>query len=720
MLTRNALLLLLTSMFLVLSVGCPGGRDDDDSTADDDDSANVTVGGDADGDGFCFGDAECDNPDLDPGDCNDNDPDINPDAEEACDGLDNDCDDRVDENFDADGDGYVTVENPECVGSYPPDELDCNDLIGAINPGANETCDGNDTNCDGQIDNGLDLDFDGFRVCDAPADCNDNDNDVYPGAPELCNEEDDNCDGIIDNGLAVEFQDQDGDGFTPCQGDCDDDPLTGFVNYPGAQEACDEIDNDCDGDEDEELDMDGDGSPGPYPGCLQEFGEVDCDDNDATVFPSNAEICDSIDNNCNGQIDENLDFDNDTYTSCQGDCASLDPAVNPGATEACNGVDDNCDGTVDEGFDGDGDGQSACAGDCDDTSAVIYQGAPELCDSLDNDCDGVEGPNENDIDGDTYSQCDGDCDESDIAVNPGATELCNTVDDDCDGVIPADELDTDLDGFIPCTPAGCAIALVADSDDVTFFDSFAALDATGLSTTISTDAMVTGVLEDMSNFSDSKVIVWSTGYRGLTNAEFAALSGWIAAGNGLIVTGEGALALAAPVGDDDDSAAGDDDDSAAGDDDDSAAPSPAAATSDNVALLAQLVGSLTIGPGPETASCTISNSTTAVTSGPYGNWTNSYSFTASSTVHDNAIANTGAGAVRVASVGSRAKIIWRPVIGGGVVAYWNGNLDLGDWSDANMAGMLRNMVADMNDSCSTLQGGDCDGLDPNLYPGTCP
>ncbi|MCO4770304.1 MAG: putative metal-binding motif-containing protein [Deltaproteobacteria bacterium] len=707
MLHRFLLFLLLTSMSLT-AIGCPsGGRTDDDDSGDDDDSANVNPGGDADGDGFCLGDDECDDEDLTPGDCDDNDGSVNPDAEEACDAKDNDCDGRVDENFDADGDGYVTVENPECVGTYPPEELDCNDLIGAINPAAEETCDGNDTNCDGLIDNGLDQDFDGFRICDAPADCDDEDPQVYPGAAEDCNEEDDNCDGLIDNGLEVEFQDQDLDGFTPCQGDCDDDPVSGFVNYPGAQEGCDDIDNDCDGDVDEDLDLDGDGSPGQYPGCLQEYGEVDCDDTDATVFPSNAEICGTIDNNCNGQIAENLDCDGDGFTSCQGDCASLDAAVNPGATEACNGIDDNCDGVVDEGFDGDGDGQSACAGDCDDALATVYLGAPELCDTIDNDCDGVVGANETDVDGDTYSECDGDCDETDVAVNPGATESCNAIDDDCDGVVPADEDDADLDGFITCTPPGCSVALVADSDDATYFDSFTALDALGLDTVVSVDAEVSGVLGDAANFSDSRVILWATGYRELSSNEYDELISWIGAGNGLIVTGEGVLY--------EEFAAGDDDDSAAGDDDDSAASTDVDAT-----LMADLIGSLTTGLGPETDACTVSNASTPVTTGPYGVWGTSYAFTASSTVHDNAFANTGAGAVRVASVGSRAKIIWRPVIGGGVVAYWNGNVDMGDWADADQGAMLRNIVSYMNSSCNVLQGGDCDDADPNAYPGTCP
>ena len=716
MLNRSLLHLLTAALCSACLMACPTGRDDDDTTADDDDSASVD-GADGDGDGFCFGDEPCSDEDLEPGDCDDNDADVNPDASERCNGVDDDCDGRIDENFDADQDGFVDISEPECVGSYPPEELDCNDLIAAINPDAAETCDGNDTDCNGLIDDGLDQDFDGFRVCDAPSDCDDSDPLTYPGAAETCDGEDDNCDGVIDNGLGTEFLDQDSDGFTPCSDDCDDNPVDGWLSYPGAQEACDEKDNDCDGVEDNEelLDMDGDGSAGPYPGCLNTYGSVDCDDLDATVAPGNAEICDGQDNNCNGQIDENLDFDLDGFTSCQGDCDSLNGNVNPNAIEACDGIDNNCDGVIDEGFDTDGDGQSQCAGDCDPNDPTVYLGAPELCDGLDNDCNGSPGANESDQDGDTYSACDGDCNETSVDVNPGAVEICNTIDDDCDGVVPADEQDDDLDGFIGCTPLGCTISLVTDSAEATFWDGFSALDPTGIDTVMASGAEASGWLTDTANFDDSRVMIWHTGYRQLLQTEYDTLASWVAGGGNLIITGEGVLY-------EEDAVFGDDDDSAVGDDDDSAAP--AASSGVDATLMATLVGSLTTGLGPETAACTITSTASPATSGPYGSWTAAYSFTASSTVHDNANVNGAVGAVRVASVGSRAKIIWRPVLNGGVVAYWNGNPDLGDWNssfDADLPAMLRNMVSSMNNGCGgALQGGDCDDTNPTLHPGTCP
>ena len=224
--------------------------------------------------------------------------------------------------------------------------------------------------------------------------------------------------------------DDDGDGLTECYGDCDD---TSALTYQGAPELCDQMDNDCDGAlPAAEVDGDGDG----LTDC-----EGDCDDSQSSVNPAAPELCDAQDNDCDGSLgSDELDDDGDGFSECDGDCNDLLTAVAPGAAELCNGIDDDCDlltDAADPDSDADGDGHSACATDCDDSSAAVLPGGIEVCNGVDDDCDGLlDGVDpDTDGDGDGISSCSGDCNDANNTVGPGLPELCDALDNNCDGSV---------------------------------------------------------------------------------------------------------------------------------------------------------------------------------------------------------------------------------------------------------------------------------------------
>jgi hypothetical protein len=259
-------------------------------------------------------------------------------------------------------------------------------------------------------------------------DCDDLASNSYPGAVETCDLADNDCDGAVDEGVQLTwYADSDADGFGDASNsmdactqppgyqsngnDCND---TDAAAHPGGVEVCDGVDNDCDGTTDVGAldgstwyaDADGDGygdAASPSSACTQpgqtSSDATDCDDSNGAIHPAATETCDNVDNNCDGTIDEGgaaaatwyTDGDNDGYgdpnsstvacnapsgtTSDNTDCDDQDGTIHPNATEQWyDGVDTDCDGADD--FDADGDGYSSFVvnggEDCDDADATVW------------------------------------------------------------------------------------------------------------------------------------------------------------------------------------------------------------------------------------------------------------------------------------------------------------------------------------------------------------
>ncbi len=251
---------------------------------------------------------------------------------------------------------------------------------------------------------------------------------------------------------AVCTVDLDGDGHVsaancPTGTDCDDlDPSI----HPGTVELCNGVDDNCDGfTDDEVVDWDGDGFYAA--GCP---GGLDCDDTDPEIRPGKHEVCNGLDDDCDGELDE-VDADQDGFIAadCGGpDCDDRNAFVHPGLPEICDdGVDNDCDLSVDvDDYDQDGFFSADCGGtDCDDADPAIHPEAVEQCDDIDWDCDGRSDDLDADGDGFSANSCGGqDCDDADPDINPGEVDWCDDeVDNDCDGL--TDHQDADGDGKQP-------------------------------------------------------------------------------------------------------------------------------------------------------------------------------------------------------------------------------------------------------------------------------
>lgn len=357
------------------------------------------------------------------GDCNDLDSEINPNAVDNCDSVDNNCSgdesDAINKPTfynDADGDGYGdnsnSIESCEQPSSYVIDNTDCNDNNSLINPDLSEICDGLDNDCINGIDDGLnfddyyiDADADGYgdtlatpvNICEQPSgyvldntDCDDLNPQIYPAANEVCDGYFNNCIASSQSSFSLPQNeiDADNDGYVTCE------PMD-ILNW------------------------------GNVNGSI--IGGDDCADNDPMIFPGQTEVCDGVDNNCNTLTDEGIpttDYFSDTDSDGYGDPTTLFSSCYQPSNMVTN------------------------ATDCDDTNPSVFPNAVELCDGYFNDCsNGNWAPlslplAEANVDGDGYVYCEldippqdwgsgiinggGDCDDND----PDST--FSLIDADCD------------------------------------------------------------------------------------------------------------------------------------------------------------------------------------------------------------------------------------------------------------------------------------------------
>lgn len=486
---------------------------------------------DTDGDGFgdpAISTASCTAPTgyiSDNTDCDDSESGTRPDGVEVCDTVDNDCDGDTDEigaaggltiyvDADADGFGGGGAGLAACVveAGYSAVNTDCDDANASENPSANEVCDGDDDNCDGEIDENsaidteywyIDADNDGegnpataFAACNQPVgyiasgeDCNDADNSISPSAAETCDGIDEDCSGVADDGIGYEwFADTDGDGYgdpdntvynctlpagySADDDDCDDTVATTFK---GATETCNDVDDDCDANIDDgvststwyrDSDSDGFGNAAvSQQKCDQPAGYVasslDCDDTVSAITDGEYYFAD-LDGDGYGDPSDTAKACGETATrvSDNTDCDDTDRSAYPGADEVWyDETDQACDGGSD--FDQDGDGYDAEAyggTDCEDEESAAYPGADEVWyDDIDGNCDGES---DFDRDGDGYNSATYgglDCDDADAGKNPDAPdEPYDGEVNDCD----ADgENDVDGDGYTASEVGG------SDCDD---------------------------------------------------------------------------------------------------------------------------------------------------------------------------------------------------------------------------------------------------------------
>lgn len=445
---------------------------------------------------------------------------------------------------------------------------DCDDFDENRFPGNVEFCDAADLDedCNPDTFGIVDVDNDGFpsaNCCNFDAlgtaicgnDCDDTRDNIHLGVTEACDGLDNDCNGLVDDGVLIAgFFDGDGDGygddtqplnlcagqaeFAVQGGDCDD--ATPATN-PGQLEFCDGIDNDCNTliDDDTQsvpwyLDSDGDlfGDPNVASiiSCAPIAGRSvlnsDCDDDAPGINPSSQELCDGLDNDCNGLADFQIginDFEDDdgdglVDIACSPlgiDCDDTNPVTGPGTIEQCDGQDNDCDGNVDENvaltlwyrdLDSDGFGSissgtlvsceqplgySSDGSDCDDNQSSVNTDGEETCNSFDDDCDGT-----NNEEPAASSSCPPIPGGTPLCENEACSFRCIPGQADCDGINNDCEIGISADADncgacgISCAPGANNYSGTCSAGECSCLDGFADCDgdpANGCEANLATD-----------------------------------------------------------------------------------------------------------------------------------------------------------------------------------------------------------------------------------------
>ncbi len=373
-------------------------------------------------------------------------------AAEECDGIDDDCDTLIDEDFDTDGDGFTTCgTRTDTPGAPDPGRVDCRDDDGDVFPTATEVCDGVDNDCDGETDPGCDCTFGETRACGSDvgacmagtqeclaAGWGECVGAVNGTENEACNAVDEDCDGVIDE-----------DAPCPEGSLCDDGRCVDFTEPPPA-----DLDTDGDGllDEEEcpggrELDSDEDG----IPDC-----EDPDDDNDGILTINERPSRMNVDTDGDGRPNHlDPDDDNDGVPTLDERPGGVDAQTDEDGVPDHLDVDDDNDGQLtsterpggaDRDTDGNGTPDHLDPDDDGDTLPTRQERPGEM--DTDFDADGM--PNHLDPDDDndtipTQQERQEDTTPDDDYDDDGSPSYLDT-DADADGVDDIVELDGDDDG----------------------------------------------------------------------------------------------------------------------------------------------------------------------------------------------------------------------------------------------------------------------------------